>query len=117
MIDFKLNENWDLDISETGDISTTTSIRQAVIIRLKWFLEEWRLGTSLGFPYREEVFRKNPNISKIKQLVRETVVAVDGVTRVMYVTISVDNRTRKALINVTFATSEETYKEEVVLYV
>lgn len=115
MIDFKLDGNWDLDISDTGEISTTESIRQAVIIRLKWFLGEWRLGTSLGFPYFEEVFQKNPNVSKIKQYIRESVIAVEGVTRVQKVDIAVDKKQRTAVFYVTFTTSFETYTEEVIL--
>lgn len=115
MIDFELTDDWDIAIDDEGDISTTDSVRQAVIIRLKWFLGEWRLGTSLGFPYFEEVFKKNPNVSKIKQYIRETVISVDGVTKVIKVEIAVDKQQRTAVFHVTFATNYETYTEEVIL--
>lgn len=115
MIDFKLTDDWDLVVTENGDIETTTSINQAVVIRLKWFLAEWRLGPSLGFPYWEEVFLKNPNVPKIKQYIRETVIAVNGVTKVKSVDIAVDKQQRVAVFTVTFTTEYGTYTEEVTL--
>ena len=33
----------DLEITPAGDICTTSSVAQAVRIRLRWFLGEWRL--------------------------------------------------------------------------
>ena len=53
MLDFKLTRDWDLELSDTGNISTTDSICQAVKLRLLWFFSEWRLGDDLGFPYFE----------------------------------------------------------------
>ena len=82
MIDLKLNATGDLDISAAGDISSTDSIIQAVRIRLLWFFGEWRLMPSLGFPYFENLLVKNPNESKLRHLIRETVMSVDGVTDV-----------------------------------
>lgn len=115
MTDFKLTDDWDIAIDEQGEISTTESIRQAVLVRLKWFLDEWRLGPTLGFPYFEEVFQKNPNVSKIKQYIRETVIAVEGVTKITKVEIAVDKQKRTAVFYVTFATAYETYTQEVML--
>lgn len=66
MLDIRLNEDGDIAISKNGDISTTESVRQAVMIRLRWIYDEWRLGPELGFPWFEEVFIKNPNTIKIK---------------------------------------------------
>ena len=40
MIDLKLNRDWDLDINALGDVSSTSSIAQAVVIRLKWFFQD-----------------------------------------------------------------------------
>ena len=82
MIDLKLTKDGDLELTMKGDVSPTQSVCQAVRIRLLWFLEEWRLGPELGFPYFEEVFIKNPSDTKIKHLIRETVMSVDEVTDV-----------------------------------
>ena len=53
MIDLKLNRDWDLDINALGDDSSTSSIAQAVVIRLKWFFQAWRLGPDKRVPYYE----------------------------------------------------------------
>lgn len=113
MLDFKLTKGGDLELTEDGDILTTESVCQAVRVRLLWFLDEWRLGPDMGFPYFENVFVKNPSESKIRHLIRETVMAVDEVTDVTEITFSVNNRTREAAITVCFTTDEETFREEV----
>lgn len=113
MLDFKLTQDGDLALTDKVDISVTESICQAVRVRLLWFLGEWRLGPDLGFPYFEEVFVKNPNETKIRHYVRETVMEVDGVTNVTDITFSVDKKTRAATIAVSFCTDVETFREEV----
>jgi hypothetical protein len=116
MTDLKLDANGDLEISDTGDISITDSINQAVRVRLLWFAEEWRLGPDIGFPYFEEVFVKNPSEAKIRHLIRETVMEVDGVTDVNAIDLTVDKKTRSASIAVTFSTDEDTFREEVTIW-
>lgn len=113
MFDLKITSAGDLHIDDVGDVEMTDSIRQAVLIRLRWFADEWRLGQGLGFPYFEEVLVKNPNIVKIKYLIRDEVMSVDGVTSVESVDIDVDSKTRCAKIYVAFTAGEDSYKEEV----
>lgn len=113
MIDLKLDARGDLELSAAGDITTTDSIVQAVRIRLLWFLQEWRLGPEMGFPYFEELFVKNPNEAKLRYQVRETVMGVEGVTDVKEISFSIDRKTRMAVITVVFTTDKETYREEV----
>ena len=112
MIDLKLDSSGDLALSEGGDIITTDSITQAVRIRLLWFFEEWRLGPGLGFPYFEHLFVKNPNEMKLRHLIRETVMEVEGVTDVTEIVLHIDRKTRQAVISVTFTADEHTFREE-----
>lgn len=113
MIDLKLDSTGDLELSAAGDISATDSIIQAVRIRLLWFFEEWRLGPSLGFPYFEHLFVKNPNEAKLRHLIRETVMGVEGVTDVTEITFSIDKATRQGTVCITFTTDEDSFREEV----
>ena len=113
MIDFKLSPDWDLELSAVGDISATDSVVQAVRVRLLWFFQEWRLGPGFGIPYFEEILVKNPNEVKVRHLIREAVMSVDGVTNVQGVGLDIDKKTRRATVTVTFTTNEQTYKEEV----
>lgn len=113
MIDLKLDAEGDLELSAAGDITTTDSIVQAVRIRLLWFFQEWRLGPDMGFPYFEHLFVKNPNEAKLRHLIRETVMSVEGVTDVLEISFSIDRKTRQAVITVIFTTDEDTFREEV----
>ena len=54
MLDIMLDADGDIKVSATGDISKTESVRQAVLVRLRWLYSEWRLGPELGFPWFEE---------------------------------------------------------------
>lgn len=46
MKDLRLTEDGDLYITEDGDVQFTDSVLQAIKIRLKWFLGEWRINTT-----------------------------------------------------------------------
>jgi hypothetical protein len=115
MFDLKIDNNGDLELTDTGDVRITESIVQAVRIRLFWFFREWRLGPALGFPYFEDVFVKNPNEAHIKGLIRDTIMGVKGVTDVLEICFSLDRQTREVQISVVFTTAEETFREEVRL--
>ena len=71
MKDILLTADGGLAIGETGDISITDSVRQAIRVRLRWFFQEWRLGPEIGIPYYEEILVKNPNNLRIKQSIRD----------------------------------------------
>lgn len=113
VIDFKLDAKGDLEFSPVGDIAPTESIVQAVRIRLLWFFQEWRLGPVLGIPYFENILVKNPNEVKVRHLIREAVMSVEGVTNVQGVNLAIDKKTRQATIIVAFSTDEDSFKEEV----
>ena len=115
MTDIMLDKAGDIKVSAVGDISLTESVRQAVLIRLRWIYQEWRLGPTMGFPWFEEVFVKNPNTVKIRQLIRDEIMQVEGVTAEV---ISVDyNRAkREAKFVYTCTVDEATFREEVTLY-
>lgn len=107
MLDFLLSDSGDLFLTQDGDLILTESIKQAVEVRLRWFLEEWRLAPNFGFPYFQELLVKNPNESKIRQRIRDTVKSVDGVAAVDDVTISTDIKSRQCRIAVRFTAKRE----------
>jgi len=113
LLDILLTKDGDLNINGWGDITLTESVRQAIRIRLLWFFEEWRFAPELGIPYWEEVFIKNPNIARIRRIVRNEVLSVQEVQDVRNVQISIDNDTRNARITFDAVIDEEIYREEV----
>lgn len=116
MLDIMLDGGGDIAVSDTGDIAITNSVRQAVMIRLRWIYGEWRLGPEMGFPWFEEVFKKNPNIQKVQHLIRDEIMKVTGVSGATVQTVKYDKSKRSIKIAYTVTVGEDTYKEEVMMY-
>lgn len=98
-----------------GDITITESIIQAITIRLKWFLNEFKYNTSFGVPYYEDVFVKNPNYGLIKQdLIRviKTVSEVDDVESLDFDQVGTD---RKLKVSFSVKVKENTETGEVIV--
>lgn len=116
MVDILLDADGDIFLTPDGDISVVDNIRQAVLIRLRWIAGEWRLGPGLGFPWYEEVFVKNPNIPKLRSLIREEILAVEGVTGAEITDMIYDGKYRSLTVRYKIAVGETIYKEEAKLY-
>lgn len=115
MKDLLLTLDGDLRLDSSGDISITDSVQQAILVRLRWFLEEWRLGPSFGLPYYEEVFIKNPNIGRIRQMCRDAILEVEEVTDATILSFELNEYTRKAVLAYEAIAGSETIREEVML--
>lgn len=117
VLDILLDTGGDYKISDTGDIILTQSVRQAIKIRLKWFLGEWRLGPLLGLDYWGTVLVKNPNLVKVRQAIRDEILSVSEVTGVNCVDLKADAAKRQLIVSYEAVTSEETFREEVKINV
>lgn len=115
MKDILLTADGDLAIGETGDISITDSVRQAIRVRLRWFFQEWRLGPEIGIPYYEEILVKNPNNLRIKQIIRDEILTVEEVDDVRNIVLAVDPKERTAVVSFTVAVGDEILREEVLI--
>ena len=111
-MDFKLTTGGDLDLS-TGDIQMTDDLAQKVAIRLRWFLEEWRLGPKLGLPYFQTILVKNPDIAAITRAIRSEIMKVDGIAGVSELNVSVDPQNRSMKCRFTAVTTTTTTRMEV----
>ena len=112
MKDLLLDSNGDL-LFVNGDLSFTDSVIQAIKIRLRWFVGEWRINQSYGIPYYEDVFIKKPNKILIEEAIREEIMTVDEVQGVQDVNIEIDSADRIAHISFTVIVNDEILKEEV----
>ena len=114
MKDLRLTEDGDLYITEDGDVQFTDSVLQAIKIRLKWFLGEWRINTTYGMPYYDEVFIQNPSTALIEDRVRTEILSVDGVQAVESISVTIDKPTRVAAIHFTVVANDNKIIEEEV---
>ena len=115
--DLLLTAAGDLVIGPEGDIYLTTSVAQAIRIRLRWFVGEWKFNPELGVPYFEDVFVKKVNIGHVERIMTAQVLDVDGVLKVRSLSISTKSAERTMLIAFEAETTEGTIEEEVRIHV
>ena len=115
MYDLKLNESGDLEVNDFGDVMLTQSVRQAVLIRLRWLFGVWRFAPEAGVPYIERIMVKKPDVEAIKQIIRQEIMDVDGMTDVKNLEVKIDSQTRTARITFDGYADGELYSEEVLM--
>lgn len=115
-MDFLLDRNGDLVVSDLGDLSLVDSIKQAVTVRLRWIYHEWKFAPEYGLPWFEEIFVKNPDVLRIKSIVRNEIVKVAGVNDARVTSVSYDAAARKASFAYSIFVGETEYREELELY-
>ena len=97
-----VNGDWKVAASPNGMdlqlIGDGPALQQAVTIALEFFLGEWFLDQSVGVPWFQDIFIKNPNSAAIQAIIRTAILAVDGITSVSNVTISTAPQTRGVTI-------------------
>jgi hypothetical protein len=82
-----LDNNHDLYLGPDGNLAvaveTGDSVAQRVECRLKTFLGEHFLDRTIGVPYYEEVFKKNPDVGRVRALLLSVVKKVPGVSKIL----------------------------------
>jgi hypothetical protein len=111
--DILLTGDGDLKVGENGDIALTDSVRQAIKIRLLWFLREWRFAPDYGVPYYEEILVKNPNLERIRRIIKNEILSVEEAGSVKSVTIAYDKSSRVAGISFIAVVNGEELRDEV----
>lgn len=98
MIDFELDQVSNDLAFKKNDFSLVESvdqIMQNLAIRLRFFLGEWYLDTTLGIPFYEMILRKNPNQIQIESILKNEIVTTFGVERLTSFESSYNENTRK----------------------
>jgi len=113
LLDVLLTPDGDLFVNEWGDIRLTESVRQAVRVRLLWFLNEWRFAPRNGVPYYEFILTKNPNIERIRRIFKNEIESAEEVREARNIKIVHEKNTRRARVTYEIVISEQTYREEV----
>lgn len=116
MYDLAITKDGDLDI-EGNDISVVNSVTQAALVRLRWIFNEWRLGPDLGLRWFEDILIKNPNVYKIRSMIRTELMKVERVQDAAVENVEYDRRRRTLKVRFKLRVAEEVFREEAVLYV
>nr|DAT37183.1 MAG TPA: baseplate wedge protein [Caudoviricetes sp.] len=113
MKDLLLDKDGDLYLTQNGDVSLTDSVRQAILIRLRWFLGEWIFNTSFGMPYYSQILIKNPNTAVIEQLFRQQILSVAEVIKIESLSVQINRRLRICTVHFKALTTQGAIEEEV----
>ena len=111
--DLALDENGDILIAKDGDMQVTSSIQQAIAIKLRWALGEWVYDPAKGIPYFTKIFVKSPNVQEITNIIRNEILDVEGVTSIESCVIDVDSSTRRMTAKIKATANGETVESEV----
>lgn len=98
MMDFKIDSDGDVIISD-GKFELLTTIQEAVrqrlSIGLKTFLGEYFLDTTVGIPYRQQIFNKNITPTEVDALFLKYIYTDDDVIKVVSFDSTYNQYTRK----------------------
>lgn len=89
-------------VFENGSLSTISGdeeIRQKVEFVLRTQLGEWSFDTAFGVPYLEEILIKDFDLDQIKARLTAILAAVEGVTEVTELTLTLDEGDRILRVN------------------
>jgi hypothetical protein len=108
MLDFALNANGDLDLSQGGLalIDGAGRIAQQVGLKLRLWQGEWFLDTSFGTPYLQSILGKSLTLSGALAALRKSVLEVDGVTAITAMTYDYQASQRSLSLDMSLQTDE-----------
>ena len=109
--------SWDLAIDNDDLILTDGAerIAQQILITLRFWYGEWFLDTEDGTPYLEYILVKNPNIFHIKQILRERILSVEGVSNLESLEVNYNPQERYLIVEYSAMTNYGLVTREEVL--
>jgi hypothetical protein len=99
-MDLKCNASGDI-VVENGDFVFVTGLDATIQFlgqRLRFFLSEWFLDQSLGIPYHDQVFVKNPNPVALDSIFKTAIIDTPGVLELQSFTMRIDAALRVVTI-------------------
>lgn len=107
MIDLKLTPEHDLLIENGGLIliDGVDQIIQKLKIRLLTFLGEYIKNIDIGVPYFQEIFVKNPNITRIEAIIKQKILEDTRILEILTFSTNYDPNGRTIEINFSIKTS------------
>jgi hypothetical protein len=107
MIERKLTPDTNDIFFENGNVVYVSGIDQIVQnikVRLDFYLGEYFLDITVGFPWFEQVLRKNVNLDQIENRLKQEILATEGVDYIETFDMSLDRRNRRLHVEFTAAT-------------
>ena len=103
--DLKIFNN-DLVLTSDIDPNGQNPILQDILQRMRLFLGEWFLDNTKGVPYFQQIFVKNPDMSKIEAIFIELILSTSGVDSLIDYSFSSNSSTRRFEISFSAQTTK-----------
>lgn len=105
--------NNDFQLTQTED----QSLAQRLTVKLRTWLGEFYLDSSVGMPYLESIFGKNRSLDSIKAIFQDAIIEEDEVEQLVTLNVSLDkaNRILSVTFNVRSASGDELIPVELQL--
>jgi len=109
-MDLLLDNDSDLSVvdGEIALVAENEAIRQHLQIRLKTFLGEWFLDTTIGMPYFEEFLIKSPSKLIMEARMREAILETPGIASINSLLFLFESSTRSMTITFEAALADNT---------
>jgi hypothetical protein len=82
-----------------GQLQLSGGLAQRIDCYLRTFLGEWWADPTLGVPYFQEILKKNPDLSVVRQAILSVILQVPGVVSVPSLTVNLDRATRRMSVS------------------
>lgn len=100
--DLALDNTGDLFVTN-GDIQTVhvgpAAAAQGVQIRTNFFMGDWFRDLTLGMPYWQRIFVKNPSLVEVKQWYTIAITSAPDVMSLTTLNLNYDNGSRRLTVN------------------
>lgn len=98
-----LNDNHDMYVDLTSNeiarVAGLAQTRQSIKTRLQFFLAEWFLNETIGVPWFQQIYKEPLNIPISEALIKKEILETPGVTELLNLRLSFDNKNRLAKID------------------
>lgn len=96
MSGFQVVGDLELNAAETDVVFAIDERRilQEIRIGLQVFKSTWRYDRNRGIPYRDDIMIKNPQLSALRSIFQQFLLAREGVIAVRYIRFELDGRAR-----------------------
>jgi len=107
MSSFQLDNDGDLLVTNNRLTLTTgaEAVKQHLQSRLRTFLGEWFLDTSIGVPWFQEVLVKQPSFQVIQSVLKSIIVDTPGILELTFFEFDYDN-SRELTLEIEALTSD-----------
>lgn len=116
-IDLKINDSSDVIIDgfDLQLVDGLEQLRQNLLIRLKFFSNDWFLDTRVGIPYYEDIFIKAPNRIRIENVLKQEILNTDGINEILDFESDFNNNFRNFTVKFTALSDQGQFDLEVTL--